>query len=207
MKELGWKYDNPFMPDLKTADDAREFIKAGGLGAIEARIERAFAVRFSDLKEKILRLSDHEIDDVLVANALLTSILVDTRALFLESDRHKRNATLQNVYRARRMDERARAVDAVFDEKVLDGMSLRTVIKSWVDQRIVHMDYLWDDNEVILFQRMETIIFGGRVNNLLLVLLNLIAEYEEVVSMFGENAQEQLFRVMRAITGDVEEDN
>jgi hypothetical protein len=69
------------------------------------------------------------------------------------------------------------------------------------------MDYLWDDNEVILFQRMETIIFGGRVNNLLLVLLNLIAEYEEVVSMFGENAQEQLFRVMRAITGDVEEDN
>jgi hypothetical protein len=31
------------------------------------------------------------------------------------------------------MDERARAVDAVFDEKVLDGMSLRTVIKSWVD--------------------------------------------------------------------------
>ena len=112
MKELGWNKDNPFMPDLKTVKDVKEYIAAGGIGAIEARIERAFSVRFGELKEKISRLFDIELNDPFLANLLLTSILVDTRALFLESDRQKRNATLQNVYRSRRMDDRAAAVDA-----------------------------------------------------------------------------------------------
>lgn len=170
MKELGWKPGNPFMPDLKTANDAREYLKAGGIGVIEARIERAFSARFGDLKQKILRLTDIEPDDVFVKDVLLTSILVDTRTLFLESDRQKRNSTLQNVYRARRMEERAKSVDEVFDEKVLDGKTLREIIKSWVDKRVVHMDFLWDDDEVIHIKRIEWFIFGGGMNNLLFVL-------------------------------------
>lgn len=207
MKKLGWKPNSPFTPNLKTANDVREYIRAGGIGMVEARIERAFSNRLSDLKEKIFRLLDLKLDDIFVANVLLTSILVDTRALFLESGRQKRNATLQNVYRARRMDEHANAVDAVFDEKVLDEKPLRDVIKSWVDKRVVHMDYLWDDDEVIIFERMESLIFGGEMKNLLFVLLNLIAEYEDVVSMYGENAQEQLYRVMSVMTKGVEEDS
>lgn len=204
MKELGWNKDNPFMPDLKTVKDVKEYIAAGGIGAIEARIERAFSVRFGELKEKISRLFDIELNDPFLANLLLTSILVDTRALFLESDRQKRNATLQNVYRSRRMDDRAAAVDAVFDEEFLQGISLRVVIKAWVDKRVVHMDWLWGDDEVILFKRMESLIFDGGMKNLLVVLLELIAEYEEVVSRFGENVQEQMDRVFRAMTGGME---
>ncbi|MDU8458147.1 hypothetical protein [Pseudomonas syringae group sp. J254-4] len=205
MKELGWQKDNPFMPDLKTAKDVEDYIAAGGLGVIEARIERAFSARFSELKEKISRLFDIELSDPFEANLLLTSILVDTRALFLESDRQKRNATLQNVYRARRMESRAAAVDAVFDEEFFPGKSLREVIKAWVDKRVVHMDWLWDDDEVILFKRMESLIFGGGMKNLLIVLVELITEYEEVVLRFGENMREQLDLIVRSMTGGTKE--
>ncbi len=204
MKELGWQKDNPFMPDLKTVEDVKSYLESGGMGAIEARIERAFSARFVELKEKISRLFAIEKADPFAANLLLTSILVDTRALFLESDRQKRNATLQTVYRARRMEERAEAVDAIFDEKVLQGKSMREVIKGWVDKRVVHIDWLWDDDEVLLFKQMESLIFETGMKNLLQVLLELIAEYEEVVIRFGENTQEQMDRVFRAMTGGME---
>ncbi|MFU1518279.1 hypothetical protein ACM25P_07170 [Vreelandella alkaliphila] len=103
------------------------------------------------------------------------------------------------------MEERAKSVDEVFDEKVLDGKTLREIIKSWVDKRVVHMDFLWDDDEVIHIKRIEWFIFGGGMNNLLFVLLKLIAEYEEVVARFGENAQDQLHLVLSEMTGGVQE--
>lgn len=205
MKELGWSKDNPFMPDLKTVNDVRSYLNLGGFGAIEARIEQAFSARFCELKEKISRLSAIEHTDPFAANLILTSILVDTRALFLESDRQKRNATLQNVYRARRMEERAKAVDAIFDEEVFQGKSMREVIKGWVDKRVVHMDWLWNDDEVLLFSQMESLIFESGMKNLLSVLLGIIAEYEEVVFRFGKDAQEQLERVLKEMTGTMDD--
>jgi len=201
MKELGWNKDSPFMPDLKTAEDFRRYLDIGGIGIIEARIEGAFKARFLELKDKIFRLVAIEDVDPFVANLLLTSILVDTRALFLESNHQKRNATLQTVYRARRMEERAKAVDAIFDEKVLQEKSMREVIKGWVDKRVVHMDWLWDDEELLLFTQIETLIFETGMKNLLKVLLEIIAEYEEVVARFGEDSQEQLNRILKAATG------
>ncbi|MCE0882885.1 hypothetical protein [Pseudomonas putida] len=201
MKELGWDKNSPFMPDLKTAEDFRRYLDLGGIRTIEARIERVFSDRFLELKDKILRLMAIEKFDASLANFLLTSILVDARALFLESSRHKRNATLQTVYRARRMEERANAVDAIFEEKVLEGKSMKEVIKGWVDRRIVHIDWLWDDEELLLFTQIEKLIFGSGMKNLLQVLLELIAEYEEVVVQFGENSQEQLYQMLKAATG------
>lgn len=201
MKEMGWNKDRPFMPVLKTAEDVRRYFDQGGIGIIEAHIERVFSARFSELKDKILRLLAIEEVDPFLANLLLTSILVDTRALFLESTRLKRNATLQTVYRARRMEERAEAVDAIFDEKVLQGKSMREVIKGWVDRRVVHIDWLWDDEEQLLFTQIEALFFETRMKSLLQVLLELIADYEEVVARFGENSQEQLNRILKAATG------
>ncbi|MBH3362207.1 hypothetical protein [Pseudomonas sp. URMO17WK12:I11] len=192
------------MPDLKTVEDFKRYLELGGIGAIEARIERVFSARFVELKEKILRLFAIEKADQFAANVLLTSILVDTRALFLESDRQKRNATLQTVYRARRMEERAEAVDAIFDEEVLQGKSMREVIKGWVDKRVVHIDWLWDDDEILLSKQMESLIFESGMRNLLQVLLELIAEYEEVVIRLGKDSQEQIDRVFRAMTGGME---
>ncbi|WP_157280287.1 hypothetical protein [Pseudomonas brassicacearum] len=159
------------MPDLKTTEDVRRYFDLGGIGIIEARIERVFSARFSELKYKILRLLAIEEVDPFLANLLLPSALVDTRALFLESTRQKRNATLQTVYRARRMEERAEAVDAIFDEKVFQGKSMREVI----NRRVVHIDWLWDDEEQLLFTQIEILIFETRMKNLLQVLLDLIA--------------------------------
>lgn len=201
MKDLGWQENNPFMPDLKTAEDCRNFITAGGLGMVEARIERAFSARFVDLKEKINRLAAEQRWDTFEANLLLTSILVDTRALFLESDRQKRNATLQNVYRARRMDVRADAIDAIFNENKIQGQSLKNIIKSWVDKRVVHIDWLWSEEEVIIFTQMESLIFGEAMKSLPQILLEIIDEYEDFVGRFGKDFQEQIGKVFEAMTG------
>lgn len=203
MKKPEWKIDNPFIPNLKTAENARHYLGAGGIGSVETRIERVFSTRFVELKDKISRLLAIEKADPFLANLLLTSILVDTRALFLESDRYKRNATLQTVYRARHMEEQAKAVDAIFDEKVLEDKSMREVIKGWVDKRVVHIDWLWDDEELLLFKQMETLFFETGIKNLLQVLLELIAEYEDMVTRFGENTQEQINLTLRAMTGDM----
>lgn len=78
---------------------------------------------------------------------------------------------------------------------------MKEVIKGWVDRRIVHIDWLWDDEELLLFTQIEKLIFGSGMKNLLQVLLELIAEYEEVVVQFGENSQEQLYQMLKAATG------
>jgi len=110
MKELGWdeENNNPFMPKLETREDFEVFQAAGGIGAIEGRIERAFKSRIDDLKEKIFRLNEMAETDMHLKNLIITSILVDARALFLEDEKLERNATLQNVYLARRLVERAK---------------------------------------------------------------------------------------------------
>lgn len=189
------------MPNLKTAEDFRDYLKVGGIGIIEARIERAFSARLLELKEKITRLIAVEQADPFHENLLLTSILVDTRALFLESDRLQRNATLQNVYRARGMEERAYAIDSIFNEKVLHERSMKDIIKAWVDKRVVHMDWLWDDDEALIFDQIEALVFGSRIKSLFEVLLQLIEEYEALVAHFGKDIQEQLEKVLLAMTG------
>lgn len=202
MKELGWQKENPFMPDMKTAADVKKYIVNGGFGLVENRVEKIFKSRIIELKEKILRFKSIGNSDVFLANLLLNSILIDTRALFLESDRHKRNSTLQNVYRARSLEDRAAAVDNLLDEKILNELSIRKIVKSWVDQRIVHIDWLWDDEEVKIFKEIEYFIFNDKVKNLNETLLKLISDYEEFISQYGDNTREQTELVMKAMTGD-----
>lgn len=197
-----WQADNPFMPQLKTADEIRHHIAIGGIGAIESRIEAAFSARLKDLKEKIIRLESIEKNDLFLSNTLINSILVDCRALFFESGRLQRNATLQNVYRARRMDEKAEAVDEILNQEVIDGKSLREVIKAWVDKRIVHMDWLWDEQESAMLEDIKGLIFSEKLNGLFGILKGLVDEYEAIVGRFGKDAKEQFELTLRALTGD-----
>ncbi|WP_449405791.1 hypothetical protein [Massilia phosphatilytica] len=53
---MKWDPNNPFTPLLKTADDAKSFIAAGGVACIESKIENVFGLRFDALKEKVRRL-------------------------------------------------------------------------------------------------------------------------------------------------------
>lgn len=201
MNNFDWKDNDPFMPDLKTADDYRNYIKAGGLALVESRIENVFSVKLCLLKEKISRLVSVEEGDPFLANVLWTSILVDTRAFFLESGRHPRNATLQNVYRARKREDLAEAIDKKFDVKVIEDESIRDIIKSWVDKRVVHMDWLWDDREVLITKQMEDLIYGNGMKSLREVLLEIIEEYDEFVVEFGKNTREQIDLFLEATTG------
>ena len=203
MKDLGWDTENqnPFMPNLKTVKDVMKFQAAGGIGAIESRIEKAFSLRLVELKDKINWLSSVAETDVRSKNLIITSILVDARALLLEHERHKRNATLQNVYLARRLDDRAAAVDTELDREVFPGKTFRQVIKLWVDKRVVHMDWMWDEDEASAFNDMERLIFNDGMNGLFGILLRFIDDYEDVVDRFGLNVREQLDRVTAAMTG------
>lgn len=207
LKKDEWQKDNPFMLDFKTAESAREYIELGGVGAVEVRIERAFSIRLKLLKQKILQLLNMDLQDNCALDLVLNSILVDVRALFLESDWRKRNATLQNVYRARGMQDRALEVDAVFKEEVLPEVTLERVVKDWVDKRVVHVDWLWDDEEILFFERIESLIFGGEMHNLLRVVMRLVDDYENMVSRFGSNLHEQIDLVVANLTGREEADD
>jgi len=204
MKDLGWSDENgnPFMPKLKTRADVEAFQASGGIGAIEGRIEAAFRSRFDDLKDKIVRLNEMAETDMFLKNLLITSILVDTRALLLEDEKLERNATLQNVYLARRLVERAKNVDAALDREILPGKNFREIIKCWVDKRVVRMDWMWDEDEASAYMDMDEVFFSDGIYSFTAVLLSLIEEYEGVVARLGKNAREQMELAITALTSD-----
>jgi hypothetical protein len=77
------------------------------------RIEEVFYKKFLKLRQKInkvLKLSD----DLLDYDVYVDSILVDCRAIFLETKNRKSNSTLQNSYRARNLDDLANEIDEFF---------------------------------------------------------------------------------------------
>jgi hypothetical protein len=201
MKNVKWDPNNPFMPLLKTADDAKSFIAAGGVACIESKIENVFGLRFDALKEKVRRLRADGDSDVFVANLLVDSILVDCRALFLENEKRARNATLQNVYMARRMDEAATSVNELLNMNVSPGRTSRDVIKAWVDKRVVHVDWLWDEEEERILEDMKAFLFNTEGGGLLERLDRLIEDYEKMRSTFGKNAREKIEMVFSALTG------
>lgn len=202
LKNLGWQKNNPFMPDIKTADDFRKYIKQGGFGLIEKQIETIFRERLEGLKEKIIKLKSIGDSDKLVSNIIISSILVDTRALFLENERYKRNATLQNVYRARKMDSKAEDIDKIFDEKVFCELSLKEMVKEYVDKRIVHIDWLWSDEEEGISNKINHILFNDKGINLQVTLLKIIEDYMLFISQHGKDSREQLDLVLQWMTGD-----
>ncbi|MYN18275.1 hypothetical protein GTP81_16105 [Rugamonas sp. FT107W] len=192
------------MPELKTVEDFKQYLDSGGVGAVEGRMEKAFALRLANLKGKISRLELVSGQDVELANILIDSILVDCRALFLEDDKRKRNSTLQNIYLARRMPEKAQAVDEVFDMEIVPGKKARKIIKAWVDRRVVHMDWLWGDEEVAYLENIRRIIFSGGIDETFKCLKTLIEEYERFTAQFGKDSREQIDLVLTWLTGDAE---
>ncbi|WP_143189155.1 hypothetical protein [Paraburkholderia lycopersici] len=201
MKNVKWNPDNPFIPLLATAQEVKDFVAAGGYACIESKIENVFGQRLGALKEKIRRLRAIKVGDEFTGNLLVDSILVDCRALFLENERHRRNSTLQNVYRARQMKEKADRVDELLATKVSFEKTVRDVIKAWVDQRVVHIDWLWDEEEDRIFEDVKTFLFNSETGGLLSLLDTLIEDYEFVKSTFGANAREQTDLVFEALTG------
>lgn len=138
-------------------------------------------------------------------NLITDSILVDCRALFMENKRFLRNATLQNVYRARQMDEKATNVDKLLAIKVSTDKTFHDVVKAWVDQRVVHIDWLWDEEEDRIFEDKRAFLFCSESGGLLKLLDNLIEDYEFVRSSFGRNAREQIDMALAAMTGEPKE--
>lgn len=201
MKNVKWDPNNPFMPLLRTTDDAKSFIAAGGVACIESKIENVFGPRLEALKEKIRRLRAAGDSNVFVKNLLVDSILVDCRALFLENKGRARNATLQNVYRARRLDEVATRVDKILSMSASSERTARDVIKTWVDKRVVHIDWLWDEEEERIFEDMKAFLFSSERGGLLELLDTLIEDYEKMRSTFGKNAREQIDMVLAVMTG------
>lgn len=202
MKNVKWDPNNPFMPLLKSAKDVKDFMAAGGLACIENKIEHVFGRRLDALKEKIRLLKSTRADEAFMGNLLVDSILVDCRALLLENERYARNATLQNVYRARRMEEKAEKVDELLAIKVSTDKTVRDVVKAWVDQRVVHIDWLWDEEEDRIFEDMKAFLFNDESVSLIKLLDILIDDYDSVRSSFGINAREQIDIVLSAMTGE-----
>jgi len=201
LKNVKWDPNNPFMPLLTTAEECRDFIDAGGVACIESKMENIFGRRLDALKEKIRLLRAISAGEEFMGNFLVDSILVDCRALFLENERFPRNSTLQNVYRARRMEEKASKVDEFLSSTVSTDKTVRDVVKAWVDRRVVHIDWLWDEEEDRILEDMRSFLFKGETGGLLERLDILIEDYELLRSSYGRNAREQINMVFAALTG------
>jgi len=201
-EDFSWgEEDNPFMPKITTAEEAKAFIAAGGVFSIESRIENAFRARLDHLKEKVRLLRAIEPGQEFMGNLLVDSILVDFRALFLESKKRKMNSTLQNVYRARRMKDKAEKVDDYLNMTVGPEKTVRLIVKAWVDQRIAHIDWISNAEETRIFEDMKAFLFDDKQGGLLKWLDTVIDDYEHATSHLGKNMREQLDIVLEAMTG------
>lgn len=198
------KFENIYMDKIETREDALKYLKKG-MFYKQDRIEEIFNEKFIDLRLKILLVLENKLDDPLYYNVFLNSILVDCRAMFLENKRYKLNSTLQNSYRARRMDDFAQEIDELFDRTTSSGKTLKEVIKSWVDQRIVHFDYLESDDEQLITDDIKEVIDRETMGNLFHDILLIAMQYEEFKAAYGKNTTEQISKVLEALTGDYNE--
>jgi hypothetical protein len=193
-------FENIYLPELKTKDDVMKFIEKG-MFFKQNRIEELFYIRFVGLRKKIHKLLTNEILDDFDYDIYVNSILVDCRALFLENSRYKFNGTLQSTYRARNLGEYAEGIDEFFDREVVEGKSLKVVIKDWVDQRLVHIDYLEPEDEGLVFENILSIIDRKILGNIFHDILIIARQYEEIRELYGKNAEEQVNRTLSWLTG------
>ena len=193
-------FENIYLPELKTKDDVLEFIKKG-MFFKQKRIEEVFYRRFVSLRQKINKVLSDECLDDFDYDIYVNSILIDCRALFLENPRNKFNGTLQGAYRARNLDEYAKGIDEFFDREVVEGKSLKVVIKDWVDKMLVHIDYLEPEDENLVFENILLIIDRKTLSNIFHDILIIARQYEESRDLYGKNADEQLDRILSWLTG------
>lgn len=195
-------FENIYLPKLKTKDDVKKFIEKG-MFFKQNRIEELFYRRFVGLRKKIHKLLTNESLDDFDYDIYVNSILVDCRVLFLENPRYKFNGTLQSAYQARNLDEYAEGIDEFFDREVVEGKSLKVVIKDWVDQRLVHIDYLEPEDEDLVFENILSIIDRKTLGNIFHDILIIARQYEEIRELYGKNTEEQVNRTLSWLTGQL----
>ncbi|OVY34648.1 hypothetical protein BME69_16080 [Klebsiella quasipneumoniae subsp. quasipneumoniae] len=171
-------------------------------------IERLFNSKFISLRKKIHRFLDDDFDkkyDSLDKNVYLQSILVDCRAIFLESPWREDNATMQNIFKVRNFPGMAEKIDNAFNEKVEGDITYREIIKDIVDKRIAHYDYVDDEIENKYLERLELIINREDFKNIFILLLSLSIDYKSFLEVYGETYEEQLNQFLNFMTGESEE--
>lgn len=192
-------FENIYLPKLKTKEEVLKFLEKG-MFSKQNRIEELFYRRFVSLRKKIHKVLSGECLDDFDYDVYVNSILVDCRALFLESARLKFNGTLQSTYRARNLGDYAAGVDEFFDREVVEGKTLKVVIKDWVDKKLVHVDYLEPDDENLVRENILSVIDDKTLDNIFLDILSIAGQYEEVRKLYGRNLEEQLDRVVSWMT-------
>lgn len=193
-------FENIYLPELRTKEDALKFLEKG-MFFKQNRIEELFYRRFVSLRKKIHKVLANECLDGFDYDVYIGSILVDCRAMFLENTRFKFNGTLQSTYRARKLDEYAAGIDEFFDREVVEGKSLKVVIKDWVDKTLVHVDYLEPDDEHLAYENILSVIDRKTLGSIFHDILIIARQYEEVRELYGKNSEEQLNRTFLWMTG------
>lgn len=195
-------FKSPYIPEFKTKEEALEFLSKG-MFHVQDRIGEVFKQKFNIMRLKIHRVLDHEEPlDELSYDVYVTSILVDCRALFLESKFRKKNSTLQNFYLSRGFENLAKSIDEKFVNKDIDGKKLGNIIKGWVDQRVAHVDYLDEETEDVHFDDILTVLRRDTVESIFVDLLVIAGEYEEFKKIYGHSMTEQMDHVLGVLTGN-----
>jgi hypothetical protein len=194
------KFQNIYIDKIETKEDALKQIEKG-LHYKQNRIEKSFYEKFTKLRKKIHKIIDNKFEDPLDYDTYVNSILIDCRAIFLENTRYKFNSTLQNTYRARGLHEYADSIDDFFNQTIKNDKTLKEIIKEWVDQRLVHYDYLEENEENLIFENITSILDRNTINNLFIDILIIAQQYEEIKKVYGENAEEQFNKVIEILTG------
>ena len=122
------------------------------------------------------------------------AILVQVRALLIESKSRKKNYTLQNYLRLLNREKIADILDAYldsdFDDEVVDKdtgkpLSIRSVIKFVADKFICHYDYT-EDVDVILENKISKILTNldcyekNNIHKILLIIVDIMKKLENV---------------------------
>jgi hypothetical protein len=193
-------FKNIYLEKMETKEDCLKVLEKG-IFFKQNRIEEVFYQKFVKLRKKIHRVLSDECADELDYDVYVNSILIDCRAIFLENPRFKFNSTLQGSYKARRLDDYAKGIDEFFDREVVDGKSLKVVIKDWVDKRLVHADYLEPEGEESVTDNILSILDRATLGNIFHDILLIANQYEEVRKLYGKNAEEQLEKTLAWMTG------
>lgn len=189
-----------YIPDFKNAEEAREFLQKGTFH-MQDRIGEVLEQKFQKMKLKINKILNHE-DSLteLDYEVYATSILVDCRAMFLESKWRQSNSTLQNFYISRGFEQLADNINEQFVNKEIDGEKLSEIIKNWVDKRVVHFDYLDLESEAQHFEKILSILGKNTIENLFIELLKIAEEYELFKQTYGDSLTEQMDKTLEVLT-------
>ncbi|MBB3118032.1 hypothetical protein [Pseudoduganella violacea] len=158
---------------------------------------RRFDEKFTKLRKKVHRVLENNLDEQSY-DIYVNSILIDCRALFIENIRYKHNCTIQNFYKVTQQPDFAQAIDAHFDGLTSGGLTLREVIKSWVDRHLVHFDFVDEKTEQAHFDDLASVLDRRTIANLFVDILLIAQQYSE----YRLFLHQQAYAVCEALTGD-----